>query len=87
MIDPSLGVAFPDLPQGLVLVSSLPDVLLVDAVHRRLAGLVPRVGQVFLQRLQLIVKTFVALSQGQSIVYGVFDVILWGKLNKTIIIM
>ena len=82
LIDPSLGVAFPDLPQGLVLVSSLPDVLLVDAVHRRLASLVPCVSQVLLQRLQLIVKTFVTLSKGQAIVDRVLDVILWGQFNK-----
>lgn len=32
----SLGVALADLPQGLVLVSSLPHILLVDLVHGRL---------------------------------------------------
>ena len=36
-INPPLSVAFPHLPQGLVLVSALLHILLVDLVHRRLS--------------------------------------------------
>ena len=45
LVNPSLGVALPDLPQGLVLVPALLHVLLVDPVHRRLAGVIPRGGE------------------------------------------
>ena len=37
VVDPSLRVALPHLPQGLVLVPALLHVLLVDLVHRRLS--------------------------------------------------
>ena len=41
LVDPPLGVALPDLPEGLVLVPTLLHVLLVDPVHRRLPRVVP----------------------------------------------
>lgn len=47
----SLGVALADLPQGLVLVSSLPHVLLVDLVHGRLLLGVSRGLEVVFQSL------------------------------------
>ena len=40
----------------------------MNAVHGGLAGLVPRVGQVLLQGLELILQTLVALGQGQTVV-------------------
>ena len=36
LVHPSLRVALPHLPQGLVLVPALLHILLVDLVHRRL---------------------------------------------------
>ena len=76
LVHSPLRVALSHLPQGLVLVAALSDVLLVDAVHRRLSGLVPGVRQVLLQRLELVLESLVALGQRQTIVDRVFDVVL-----------
>lgn len=44
-INALLGVALPDLAQGLVLVAAQPHVLSMDHVVGRLLGVVPGIGQ------------------------------------------
>ena len=61
-INPPLGVPLPDLPQCLVLVPSLLDILAVDLVHCSLLLIVSGVGQVFLQTSQLTLKTLILLG-------------------------
>lgn len=51
LVDAPLGVPLADLPQSLVLVATLTDVLAVDLVHGSLLGLVAGLRQVLLQRL------------------------------------
>ena len=51
LVHPSLGVALADLPQGLVLITILPHIFLVEPVHLGLLVLIPRQLQVLLQHL------------------------------------
>ena len=84
LVDSALGVALSDLSQGLVLVAPLSDILLVDAIHGRLAGLVPRVSQVLLERPQLALEPLVALGQSQALVDRILDVILKKTICMTL---
>jgi len=49
LVNPALGVTLPHLAQGLILVTPLLDILLMDPVHGGLTSFVPRVAQLVLQ--------------------------------------
>lgn len=53
LIDALFGISWPDLSQGLVLVSSCFHVLCVDHVIHRLLGLIPSVCQLWAQSLEI----------------------------------
>ena len=76
LIHSSLRVALPDLPQCLVLVATLPDILFVNPVHCCLSSLISGVCQILLQRLELVLESFIAFSQCETIVDRILDVIL-----------
>lgn len=58
LIDAPFRVALADLPQRLVLVAALLDVLLVQLIHGRLFRLVLRSRQIFLQHLHKFNKIY-----------------------------
>ena len=76
LIHAPLCVAFPDLPQGLVLVTTLPDIFLVDPTHCRLSSLISGVRQILLQRLQLVLESLIPFCQCQTLLNGVLDILL-----------
>lgn len=51
LIDTSFGVALADLPQRLVLVTALLDILFMQFIHGRFFRLILGAGQIFLQHL------------------------------------
>ena len=75
LVHPSLRVALPHLPQGLVLIPALLDVLLVYPIHGRLYRVVARLRQVLLQTLELTLEALVSLGEGDAVVHGIVDVV------------
>ena len=76
LIDTPFGVAFTDFPQRLVLVTTLPDIFLVDPIHCRLSSLISGVRQILLQRLQLVLESLIPFCQCQTLLNGVLDILL-----------
>jgi len=73
LIDPTFSIAFSHFTQGLILVSTLFYIFLVDSIHGGFSRLYCGVRELILERAELILQPFVALGQGQTIVDRVVD--------------
>nr|CAD7415084.1 unnamed protein product [Timema cristinae] len=78
LINPTLGVAFTDLSQGLVLIATLADIF--PSRHGNGRGLPSKPGGY----LELVVQTLVPFCQSPPFLHRINDVIVSGKVSAHI---